>query len=109
MPDILLLDRWPGADHVAPWQDGNVAGDVRARCAPRPGQGPDRWPRLGPRAVRDRHSRALVQPARRDHQPAAGLPGTGLVAAPVAVDGGPARGHAGAVLRGVLVRGRPAV
>src|SRR5690242_18946225 len=102
MPDMLFTHLRPAPDHGAPWQGGNVAGDVRARCAPSPGPGPDRRPPLGARAVRDRHHRARVQPVWYVHQPAPGLPGTLLDAASLVADDRAARRHAGAVLRGVL-------
>src|SRR5580692_10934844 len=106
MPDMLFMHRWPGPDLWAPWQGGNVAGDVRARCAPSPGPGPDRRLPLGARAVRDRVPRTRIQPARCDRRPAPGLPGTGLDAAPLVADNRAARCHPGAVLRGVLDPGR---
>src|SRR5690349_2396754 len=109
MSNILLIYASPELVPRRRGGGGSVAGDVRARPASRPGQGPDQWPYLGARAVRGGNPRARVQPARRDHQPAPGLPGTGLGAAPVVAGGGAARGRPGAVLRGVLVRGGPAV
>ncbi len=86
-----------------------MAGDVRACCAPCPGHGPDRPARMGAGAVPHRDAHAGVQLARRDHQLAAGVPGAGLRAAPVADGHRGARCRAGALLRGVLAGGCSAV
>src|SRR5215469_15246471 len=109
MAEMLLLPCWPGAERTPPRPGGNVAGDVRACSASRPGQGPDWPPHLGGRAVRGRDRRARVQLARCYHEPAPGLPGTCLGTAPFVAEGGAARCRPGAVLRGVLDPGRPAV
>src|SRR5262249_3695658 len=103
-------DIYPGAEPPEPrdWRS-RVTVQRRLTGGPAPAPVPDGRRGWGAGAVHHRDARAGVQLACRDHQPAAGVPGTCLRAAPAVGGHLGARCRAGALLRGVLAGGCSAV